>query len=383
MPGPSSFTGEDTVELHLHGGPAVVGGVLDALDGADVRPANPGEFTRRAFEHGRLDLVEAEAIADLIDAESAAQRRLALQQLSGGTTRMLAAWRGALIEALALLEAAIDFPDEDIPNGIVGRADAPLRRLLEELTTAAADLRGDRVRSGYRVALVGAPNAGKSSVLNGLIGRDAVIVTDVAGTTRDIIEHPIDLAGYRVVLADMAGLRVTDQSIEAEGVRRARAYAAEADLRLWVVDGSAEGDGWREGVDLLRTGDIALLNKSDLMSGAALSAANDVADALEMEPVEGSATEAGGLVELRAVLESRVVRELGAGPAPAATRLRHRRLIAEAAEHLARAVGGSASDPELMAEDLRLASRSLESLTGAISTEAVLDAVFANFCIGK
>jgi tRNA modification GTPase len=383
LPGPGSFTGEDMVELFLHGGPAVMGGVLEALAATSARPANPGEFTRRAFEHGRLDLTEAEAIADLIDAESAAQRRLALDQLGGSTAKVVTGWRSVLLEALAVLEAAIDFPDEDLPAGLIERVHDPMRKLLAELTAAAADLRGERVRSGFRVAIVGAPNAGKSSVLNGLIGRDAAIVASVRGTTRDIIEQSVELAGYRVVIADTAGLRDCDEQIEAEGVRRARAYAETADLRLWTVDGSRNDGEWREAVELLRPGDILVMNKQDLPSGADAADARDAGDSLELEPVGCSTVEVGGLVELERSLERRVVRELGEGPAPAATRVRHRRLIGEAAGHVERALSQGAREPELMAEDIRMASRALEALTGRIGAEAVLDAVFSSFCIGK
>ena len=382
MRGPASFTGEDVVELHLHGGRSVTDAVLTALAALGLRPAGPGDFTRRAFEHGRLDLTEAEAIADLIDAESTAQRRQALAQLGGGAARAIEGWRTALIQALAALEAAIDFPDEDVPHAVALRAAAPLRRLLAEISTAAADLRGERVRDGYRVALIGAPNAGKSSLLNQLVGRDAAIVTDVAGTTRDVIEQPIELAGYRLLLADTAGLRQTDERIEAEGVRRARAWAASADLRLWVIDAAADDGAWREGATSVRQGDFIVFNKADLPAGPDAAAAGDAADALELEPIESSAAQADGVIELRAALERRVIRDL-AGDPPAATRLRHRRLLAEAAAHLDRALGADGRDPELIAEDVRLAGRALEALTGRVDAEAVLGEVFSTFCIGK
>jgi len=382
MPGPASFTGEDVVELHLHGGRSVTDVVLTALAVLGLRPAGPGDFTRRAFEHGRLDLTEAEAIADLIDAESTAQRRQALAQLGGASARAIEGWRTALIQALAALEAAIDFPDEDVPDAVALRAAAPLGRLLAEISTAAADLRGERVREGYRVALIGAPNAGKSSLLNQLVGRDAAIVTEIAGTTRDVIEQPIELAGYRLLLADTAGLRQTDERIEAEGVRRAHAWAASADLRLWVIDAAAADGAWREGTAAVRQGDFIVFNKADLSEGPDARDARDAADALELEPVEASAAQAGGVIELRAALERRVVRDLGGDP-PAATRLRHRRLLAEAAAHLDRALGADGRDPELIAEDVRLAGRALEALTGRVDAEAVLGEVFSTFCIGK
>ncbi len=383
MPGPRSFTGEDVVELHLHGGRAVTEGVLVTLAALGLRPAEPGEFTRRAFQNGRLDLTEAEAIADLIDADSAAQRRQALDQLGGASSRAVEGWRTTLVRALAALEAAIDFPDEDLPEAVASRASEPLRRLMHELAAASSDLRGERVRQGYRVALIGAPNAGKSSLLNRLVGREAAIVTELAGTTRDVIEQPIELAGYRLLLADTAGLRETQHQIEAEGVRRARAWAEAADLRLWVVDFAANDGAWREGASTVRQGDLVVFNKIDLPEGLDARPARDAADLMELEPVQACASGEGDIVELRAALERRVVRDLGAGSPPAATRLRHRRLLADAAGHLDRALAAGAKEPELMAEDVRLAARALEALTGRVDAEAVLGEVFSTFCIGK
>jgi len=383
MPGPGSFTGEDVVELHLHGGAAVVGAVSNALLHLGLRPAEPGEFSRRAFENGRLDLTQAEAIADLVDAQSDAQRRQALAQLDGATARTVSAWRADLIQALAYLEAAIDFPDEELPEAIASRAASPLQRLSDAIGTAVDDLRGERIREGYRVALIGAPNAGKSSLMNRLVGRDAAIVTEVAGTTRDVIEQPLEVAGYRLLLADTAGLRETDERIEAEGVRRARAWAASADLRLWVVDANGNTGAWREGLDSARQGDLLVLNKADLAKGGDRREALEAADALELEPIEAIAQGEDGLIELLAALERRVIRDL-AGTEPATiTRLRHRRLLGEARDHIDRAIGADGSDPELMAEDVRLAARALEGLTGRVDAEAVLGEIFSSFCIGK
>ena len=226
-PGPASFTGEDAAEFHVHGGRAVVEAVSAALTAAGSRPAEPGEFTRRAFENGKLDLTEAEGVADLVDAETQAQRRQALAQLEGAAARAAAAWRGRLLRALAHLEAAVDFPDEDLPEDVAARARPDLLALRDDLVSAAADRRGERLREGLRVALVGAPNAGKSSLLNALAGRDAAIVTPTPGTTRDVIEVRVELAGAPALLADTAGLRETQDAIEAEGVRRAAAWAAE------------------------------------------------------------------------------------------------------------------------------------------------------------
>ena len=274
--GPNSYTGEDVVELQLHGGAAVADGVTEALLGLGLRLAQPGEFTRRAFENGKLDLSQAEAIGDLVEAETDAQRRQALAQLGGDLARRHAAWREGLVEALALLEAAVDFPDEDLPSEVAQGAAPLIADVAREIDLALADgERGERVRDGYRVALIGAPNAGKSSLLNALAGREAAIVTATPGTPRDIIEAPLSLAGYRVVLGDTAGLRNPKGVIEAEGVRRATALAEAADLRLMVVDAAARDERWREAAALARPGDICVLNKRDLApapEGAAVTA---------------------------------------------------------------------------------------------------------------
>ncbi len=380
FPGPASYTGEDVVELQLHGGVAVVEAALEALSALGLRLAEPGEFSRRAFEAGRMELSQAEAVADLIDAETQAQRRQALGQLEGALADRYDRWRAALIDSLAWLEAEIDFPDEDLPEAVAARAAAPIRSLAAELTAALSDLRGQRVRDGVRVALVGAPNAGKSSLINALAGRDAAIVTATPGTTRDVIEVPMTVSGYRVLLADMAGVRETADPIEAEGVRRARAWAEGADLRLWVVDRSDSGP-WREAADVYRPGDILVLNKADRPAGADEGAARAHADLA----VQSSSTLANGTDLLRAALTDAVRRLAGGTDFPAATRLRHRALLEEAKAHLDRGLQRltGARDPELVAEDVRLAARALERLSGRIDPDAVLDRVFATFCIGK
>lgn len=264
--GPESYTGEDAAEFHVHGGPAVVAAMLAALHALGLRLAEPGEFTRRAFENGKLDLAQAEGVADLVEAETEAQRRQALEQLGGRLSEVQARWTEALIEALAMLEAAVDFPDEEVPQDVAARARPALQRLVAELESAAADAeRGERIREGYRIALIGAPNAGKSTLLNALAGRDAAIVTATPGTTRDIIEVPMVLAGYKALMADTAGLRDTGDEIEAEGVRRARAWAAAADLRLWLVDGSGPDAG--PAPMELRPGDLCLITKRDRWPG--------------------------------------------------------------------------------------------------------------------
>ena len=381
LPGPNSFTGEDVVEFHLHGGRAVVAATAEALSALGLGLAGPGEFTRRAFEHGRLDLSEAEAIADLVDAETEAQRRQALDQLGGALAKRAAGWRAALTEALAGLEAAIDFPDEDLPETVVTLATPPLYELRADLALAAADVRGERVRDGFHVALMGAPNAGKSSLLNLIAGRDAAIVTDVAGTTRDIIEIVLDLGGYRIVLADTAGIREAADLIEREGVRRARAKADDADLRLWVVDRHGRDGAWREAAHACREGDLLLLTKMDLPEGADDLAARAYAEISKIDVLEVSSLNEFSLESLNTVLSTRVTAFMSGAEAPALSRERHRASVTEGLSHLDRALAGN--DPELIAEDVRLAARALERISGRIDSEAILDKVFSAFCIGK
>ena len=374
MPAPASFTGEDSAELHLHGGPGIVAGVLDALTALGPRLAEPGEFTRRAFENGRLDLAQAEAIGDLVDAESGAQRRQALAQLGGALSRRYEAWREALLDALALLEAEIDFPDEDVPPEVGGRALSGLETVLEQVRAAVADARGEKVRDGIRIALVGAPNVGKSSLLNALTKRDAAIVTPIAGTTRDVIEVATSLNGQLVVFADTAGLRDTEDEIEAEGVRRAHAWSDAADVRIGVAD-QTRPETVDDALAMLRPGDILALNKSDLARQLSGQVQRDHAVETWVGP--------GGLEQLLESLTTWMGTTVEEREFPAVTRTRHRLLLAEAGDHLARALEDHGRGPELAAENVRLALRSLEKVTGRTNPEAVLDRVFASFCIGK
>jgi tRNA modification GTPase len=369
FPAPASYTGEDAAEFHVHGGRAVTAALLDALAALDLRLAEPGEFTRRAFEHGRLDLAQAEGVADLIDAETEAQRRQARSQLEGRLSGAQAGWREALIEALSLFEAAVDFPDEEVPSDVAARARPVLEALVADLEAAAVEAdRGRRVREGYRVALVGAPNAGKSTLLNALAGREAAIVTEIPGTTRDVIEVPLQLAGYKVIVADTAGLRDTADRVEAEGVRRAAAWAETADLRIWMVDGTGPPP---PRPDLLRDDDLVLQTKRDLGEGTrgapgtpfTTRSPNDVA-------------------WLERTLTERVVAASAGVEPPAATRLRHKSLLQEAVARL-RAALAEADRLELAAEDVRLAARALDRITGRLDPEAVLGKIFASFCIGK
>ncbi len=370
--GPASFTGEDVVELHLHGGAAVVAATAEALAAQGCRAAAPGEFTRRAFTNGRLSLAEAEGIADLIDSETAQQSAQALQQLSGALDHRFSRWRAGLIEALALLEAAVDFPDEDLPADLAAGAAAALQALDADLEAALGEARGEFVREGFRVALVGPPNAGKSSLFNTLTGREAAIVTPVAGTTRDVIEADISLNGYLVRIADTAGLRETDDVVEAEGVRRARAWAKGAGLRLWLTDETFHVEQAPE----VGPADWWILTKADKGGpGADLPTGPYIyrLDTRDRDQVNRVAAD----------LAQHVSTQLSGGEFPAITRARHRDVLSEARTCLARALAGFGQAPELVAEDVRLTARALERLSGRIDSEAVLDRVFGAFCIGK
>jgi tRNA modification GTPase len=370
FPAPHSYTGEDAGELQVHGGRAVMDALVAALDAQGLRLAEPGEFTRRAFENGRLDLAQAEAVADLIDAETTAQRRQALGQLEGRLSQAQERWREALTEALALLEAAVDFPDEELPADVAARARPVLDTLAGELEAAAGEVsRAERIREGYRIALIGAPNAGKSTLLNALAKRDAAIVTEIPGTTRDVIEALLQLDGYKVIVADTAGLRDTVDVVEAEGVRRAAAWADAADLRVWLVDGTAETAPPRPAS--LRDDDLILRTKRDLGGGAA-----------DLPGGPFTARSPNDVAWLERTLAERVVEALAGAEPPAATRLRHRALLEEAALRL-RQAAGEGEALELAAEDVRLAARALDRITGRIDPEAVLGKIFATFCIGK
>jgi len=378
---PNSFTGEDSAELHLHGGGFVVESVLTALISNGVRLAEPGEFSRRAFGNGKLDLAQAEAIADLVDAENRAQARQALEQLGGAMGTRYAVWRDVLIQALARLEVLVDFPDEDIGDAVAGLA-AVLTALAQDLESAIADgSRGERVREGYRVAIIGPPNAGKSSLFNRLIRHDAAIVSELPGTTRDIIEARVDIAGYRVLLADTAGLRQTEGVIEAEGIRRARAWAEDAARRIWVFDGSVDNDRWRDDVPFWRAGDLCVINKADMTQAVTSSDVALEAGRRGLKPVRLS-VRYDGVDVVREWINDNVVDSMVGADFPAITRRRHSLALRSATAAVTRALGGLGR-PELACEDLRLAAREIASVTGAIGTEDVLEEVFASFCIGK
>lgn len=374
LPGPDTATGEDMAELHLHGGRAVVAAALNAVTAhPDVRLAEAGEFTRRAFLAGRMDLAEVEGLADLLAAETEAQRRQAIAQADGALSRRIAVWRAQALEARALIEAGLDFADEDdVGERAEEQALAIAAALAEDLKRALDDdHRAERLREGFRVALMGPPNAGKSSLMNALARREVAIVTAEAGTTRDVIEVHLDLGGWPVLILDTAGIREAESLAEREGVRRAIAHGEAADIVLWLDP--ADGGTTEPPTALAaRRGFRRVLSKIDLAAvrhGArghafAVSAATgmglgDLLDGLAMAAAEGLAGGESGLV----------------------TRARHRTAIAEAiaAIRLAHAAPGG----ELKAEQLRRAADALGAVIGAIGVEDVLGAIFSTFCIGK
>jgi tRNA modification GTPase len=373
FPEPASFTGEDMVELHTHGSRAVVSAVIEAvLSLGGIRPAEPGEFARRAFENGKLDLTQVEGLADLVSAETEAQRRQALAQAEGSLRALYEGWRAELLRAQALVEAGLDFADEgDVAADVALKAEAILTPLLASIAHHLADRSGERLRDGVRIVIAGPANVGKSSLLNALAKRDVAIVSDEAGTTRDVLEVHLDLGGLPVILTDTAGLRETESKVEAEGVRRALSRTEEADVVLWLVDATAPV--WDPPTVLGAKPAICILNKIDLAPGASTPRAC----------VQISAKTGQGLDHLIETLEEQaaLVAATGAG-SPLMTRARHRAELEGARAALQRFTDPSLS-PELKAEELRIAARHLGRLTGRIDVEEVLGAIFGEFCIGK
>ncbi|SUS04326.1 tRNA modification GTPase MnmE [uncultured Defluviicoccus sp.] len=381
FPAPNSFTGEDVAELHVHGGRAVVADVLAALGRCDgLRVAEAGEFTRRAVLNGKMDLTQAEGLADLVAAETPAQRRQALRQADGGLRDLYESWRARLVRLQAHVEAGIDFADEDAGAGDPTRHAAiatELARLGKEIGDHLADAgRGERLREGVRVALVGAVNAGKSSLLNALVRREAAIVSPHAGTTRDVIEVAVDLDGYPVVFADTAGLRNAPGDVEAEGVRRARAWAAAADLKLVVFDGAVWPEVDAASLASVDGNTLVVISKADLRAPTAVCLP-DGSSALAVSAVTGV-----GLGSLLDALRREIAARFAVGEAPVLTRARHRQALEQCAARLEQA-GGAAEALELQAEDVRAAADALGRITGRVDIEQLLDVVFRDFCIGK
>lgn len=368
LPAPGSYTGEDSFELHLHGGVAVLRGVEAALVSLGMRPAEPGEFTRRAFVHGRIDLLEAEAVADLIAAETSAQRSQALRQLSGELGSVYREWQARLIRILAQQEALIDFPDEDLPADVEAGLLAGIAALQDTMSHHLSDgERGERLRRGLVLALAGAPNVGKSSLINMLCRRDVAIVSAIPGTTRDVIEARLDLEGIPVTLQDLAGLRETNDPVEMEGVRRAKHSVATADIVLQLVappyDVPQALDVWSEA----RV--ITIASKADLGFGSPEGM-------LRVSSLTGE-----GCDELIATLSRTAQMLAGIGETPSLTRTRHRAAITAAQHHLRAAL--DVAEAELRGEELRLALRAMGRVLGSVGVEELLDSVFSQFCIGK
>ena len=375
FPGPASYTGEDMAELQIHGGRTVIEAVGLALGRLGLEPAGPGEFTRRAFAAGKLDLTRVEAIADLIDAETEAQRRQARRQAGGALAELYESWRARLVGALAHLEAVIDFPDEDLPQEAEAAVAETIARLARDVAGHLGDARrGERLRDGVAVAVIGPPNVGKSSLVNALARREAAIVAAEAGTTRDAIEIHLDLDGLPATVIDTAGLREAEGDIEAEGIRRALARADDADLRLVMLDARDPEPG--AALARLIDGDaLVALNKTDLRR-------SPPPDRVAGMPAIALSVRTGdGLETLIARLAAAVAERTASGARPVPTRLRHRLALETCLAALQRAEGQDIA--ELRAEDLRAAAAALGRLTGRVGVEDVLDAIFRDFCIGK
>ncbi len=369
---PASFTGEDVAEFHIHGGRAVQAALFEALAAFEgFRPAEAGEFTRRAVENGKFDLTRAEALADVIDAETEGQRKQALSQYEGTLAALYEGWSARLLKAVAWSEAAIDFADEEIPDDCGQEAWTLATGIIKEIQQHLDDSRrGELIREGIYLTVLGKPNAGKSSLVNALARRDVAIVSEHAGTTRDVVEVRLDLGGYPVTVADTAGLREAAEGVEAEGIRRALARAESADFTLLVLDGSeAEPLAGLPG-GILQGAALKIWNKADRSWPQ------------ERKGLRVSARSGDGISELLEQLTSLIHARLeNRSGAPVLTRARHRHALEEARDTLTRAL--EAPEAELMAEDLRLAQRALGRITGRVDIEDVLGAIFREFCIGK
>jgi tRNA modification GTPase len=393
FPAPASATGEDVAEFHVHGGRAVLSALFAALSGIEgIRPAEPGEFTRRAFENGKLDLTEAEGLDDLIHADTDRQRRHALRQLKGLLGDKARSWRAQIIEASALIEAAIDFSDEgDVPTELIAPALAKIKTLHSEIAEVlAAQGRSERLRDGLVVAIAGPPNVGKSTLMNQLARREVAIVSPHAGTTRDVIEVQLDLDGFPVTVIDTAGIRQTDDPVEQEGVRRAREHAAAADLVLWLVE-----DGAHQAVFEDVTPVWVVRNKIDLdaLGGHAAGLRIDAANSRQPQRVLRrdhdvdfaiSASRGDGLAELMQALVAFAQNFFGPTDGGLITRERQRTLLCNTVDGLQRSMEAAANaGEELVAEELRAAAYALGRLLGRVDVEDILDKIFREFCIGK
>lgn len=385
FPGPASFTGEDVVELHLHGGRAVVEGALSALGNIEgLRPAEAGEFSRRAFDNGKLDLTEAEGLNDLIHAQTAAQREQALRQMDGELRTLYDGWRAQLLSHLSHLEADIDFPDEDLPEGVSGAVLPNILSVQSEILQHIDEgRRGRLLRDGFRIVILGEPNTGKSTLLNALARADVAIVSEEAGTTRDTIEVQLDLGGFPVRLIDTAGVRNSDGIIEQEGIRRALSKAQDADLRLILI----RADDWpvvpQSMQQWIDNDAVVVATQSDRAPKGQMFHVEHLKDAEAQGLVALSAKTGEGMKALMSLLEKIVTDRMSPREAPALTRIRHQQALEAAVDHLRRFEQNAGQDAVLAAEDVRMAVRSIGSITGRVGVEDMLDIVFSDFCIGK
>ena len=382
FPKPGSFTGEDVVELHIHGGRAVVSAIYRHLSGQPgLRMAEAGEFAKRAFFNGNLDLTEAEGLADLVAAETEAQRRQAVRQLGGELGAIYERWRREMLRGLAHLEAAIDFSDEPLPKDLDEGVRRGLAGLRDEIARHLADnRRGERLRAGVYIAILGPPNVGKSRLINMLSRREAAIVSATAGTTRDVIEVQLDIGGYPVVLADTAGLRASSDAIENEGVKRAIQQAEAADLKIVVLDAVTWPEIPQKAMDLIDQNTLIVVNKADLCLVMKPPKVLDSVHIMNINPlsVEQGVGVSAFLAELQRAIEGR----FGLGETAGITRARHRVALEECRARLESYLGGDLH-AELAAEEVRLAVRSLGRITGRVGVEDILDVVFSDFCVGK
>lgn len=380
FPEPASFTGEDVLELHVHGGPAVLSAFFECLCiMPDIRQAEAGEFSRRAFLNGKLDLTQAEGLADLIAAETRQQARQARRQLDGALGELYRDWQERLIKALVYLEAEIDFaPEEEVSDGLLTVIGPDLQRLRAEIDQHLGDdRRGERLRAGLQVALIGPPNAGKSTLLNLLARREVAIVTDIPGTTRDVLEVPLDLGGYPLTIVDTAGLRSTTDPIEMIGVDRARGKARDADIVLALFDGAIWPGIDMETSKLIDERTLVLLNKIDLLGQEAIAT-------IGHRDVIGLSCRTGeGIERLEEALEALARQRMAASDVPVLTRARHREALTEVTASLSSFHRDATPELVLAAEDLRCAMNAMGRITGAVGVEDVLDRIFGEFCIGK
>lgn len=377
---PASFTGEDMAELQVHGSPAVIEALGTVLYSLGLRMAEAGEFTRRAFENGRMDLTEAEGLADLIDAQTDRQRVQALRQMDGGLRATYETWRETILDALAQIEGEIDFPDEgDVPDELAHQALPGLQDLSRGLQKALDESgRGEAIRHGVDIAIIGAPNSGKSTLINGLTGNDTAIVSHIAGTTRDVLDAHLNIDGLPVRISDTAGLRMTEDVIEAEGVRRARARASQADLRIGVVDLTKQDEEAVSLFKLLQPGDVLLMNKADLY----VSKDDNVSrGTFYVERIAANSHE--GISRARAILSEILKKRFSMTEDAGLTRARHRDCVIRCKEAVDRAMIALSRAPELAGDDLRQALHGIKELAGEADIEAVLDRIFSRFCIGK